>query len=193
MSNKFEIKNEEIIFECDFLNVKNLRIVIDRFEGGRMEFDRFVVKKSDAVCITLFDKNTEQFLLIKQFCSAAAVNDSETDPWLIQSVAGHIDGNENPEESAIREIEEETDIVCDSVQFLCKGFTSPGIITEIQYHYLAQFDSSKVDLSSVYGLDDENIKVILIKKDDVLPMIANMEIRNSNAIIGLTMSLLTMK
>lgn len=45
MSNKFEIKNEEIIFECDFLNVKNLRIVIDRFEGGRMEFDRFVVKK----------------------------------------------------------------------------------------------------------------------------------------------------
>lgn len=193
MTKNYKILSEKIHLDKSFLRLRELEMSVEKFEGGERQFTHFVVEKADAVCITLYDKNTEQFLLIKQFCTAASINKTEIDPWLIQSVAGHIDGLQTPEEAAIREIEEETGIVCDSVDFLCKGFTSPGIVSEIQYHYLAQFDSSKVDLSKVYGLEDENIKVILINKADILPMIATSEIRNSNAIIGLSMSLLKLK
>jgi len=48
------------------------------------------------------------------------------------------EGNDDPEETAKRELEEETGYACDSVELLAKGPTSPGITSEIVSIYRAR-------------------------------------------------------
>jgi len=52
-------------------------------------------------------------------------------------LVGDEEGSSDPEETAKRELEEETGYVCDSVEFLARGPTSPGITSEIASLYRA--------------------------------------------------------
>jgi len=46
--------------------------------------------------------------------------------------------HEDPEKAAIRELEEETGYTCDSVKFLVKGPSAPGVTSEIVSIYVAR-------------------------------------------------------
>jgi ADP-ribose pyrophosphatase len=149
-----------------------------------------LLMKKDAVCLTLFDTYTQSILFVNQFRAGAHFNIELGESNTIEPVAGHIDPGESPIEAAIREAKEETDIVIDAsqIEFIAKGLTSPGISNEMHHHYYASFDSSKIDmakiLSSVHGIDDEEIKVVLINIEDAMNMVKNGEIFSSHAIIG---------
>lgn len=193
MKRKFELLKSTDLVVNNFLALRQVHVKLDKFDGGTKEVNYTILKKGDAVCVTLYDKVTDCFMLIRQFCTPAAMNENEHDPWLLQTVAGHIDKGETPEQAAIRETKEESDLDCDEVVFMAQGFTSPGISTEIHYHFLAKFDSTKVDVTKSYGLEDEDIQLVVIPRSEALGMIQRQEIRNSNAIIGITMALLHLK
>lgn len=52
-------------------------------------------------------------------------------------LVGDEDGNTDPAETAKKELEEETGYVCDSVEWLARGPSSPGITSEIVSFYRA--------------------------------------------------------
>ena len=56
---------------------------------------------------------------------------------VIDFPAGLVEGSDGPEETAKRELEEETGYTCDSVELLVKGPSSPGITSEIVSVYRA--------------------------------------------------------
>jgi ADP-ribose pyrophosphatase len=53
-------------------------------------------------------------------------------------LVGDGEGSSDPEETAKRELEEETGYTCDSVELIAKGPTSPGITSEIVSVYRAR-------------------------------------------------------
>ncbi len=69
--------------------------------------------------------------LLRQFRHAAG-------GWLWELPAGKIDGGEDPQSTAWRELEEEAGVAADRWAPLGGVISSPGIFTEVVYLYLAQ-------------------------------------------------------
>lgn len=151
-----------------------------------------LLEKKDAVCLTMFDIHTETLLFVEQWRAGAQFNkDLNSDGITLEPVAGHIDEGENPIQAAIREALEETTILIkeEDITFIAKGLTSAGISNEIHYHYFAQFDSSKIDMSSilnkVHGVDGEEIKIKMLTIYDAMDMVSNGTMFTSHSIIGI--------
>jgi len=70
------------------------------------------------------------------------------------------EGDQGPEATARKELEEETGYVCERVEFLAKGPTSPGITSELVSFYRAQSVAKK-------GEHEEEITVHEIARDEI--------------------------
>ena len=74
------------------------------------------------------------------------------------------EGSDDPEETAIRELEEETGYTCDSVELVVKGPTSPGITSEIVSIYRAR-GVRKVGVGG--GVGSERITVHCVPLNEI--------------------------
>ncbi len=80
------------------------------------------------------------------------------DARVIDLPAGLVDEND-PADTAKRELEEETGYVCDEVELLAKGPTSPGITSELVSFYRAR---GVRKMGAGGGVDGEKIEVVLV-------------------------------
>ncbi len=180
------IVKEEFLYPHPFASLTLKHIESDSGKHSK----HLLLMKKDAVCLTLFDTHTNSLIFVNQFRIGADFNLELGESDTLEPVAGHIDPGESPIEAAIREAKEETDIDIDasSLEFIAKGLTSPGISNEMHHHYYADFDSSKFDMakimSTVHGIDDEEIKVVLINIEEAMNMVRNGKIFASHTIIG---------
>lgn len=108
---------------------------VTRPEDG---FNLEVLNKNNAVGIVLFNHNYSKILLTKQFRAGAG----ET---ILEIPAGIIEDGENPLNTAIREVREETGFEnLDDITFLGEYLVSPGYTTEKMFLYKARvIDESK--------------------------------------------------
>ena len=81
-------------------------------------------------------------------------------------LVGDEEGVNDPAETAKKELEEETGYVCDSVERLTTGPSSPGITSEIIHLYRAHGARRKGEGGGVGG---EDIEVHTIAPDELLP------------------------
>lgn len=178
----------ETIHEQKFASLS--RAYVEQSNGSVKK--ELFLKKDDAVSVTIVDIHTEKVLFVRQFRSPVSCHSARGEyfnPYNLEPVAGHIEEGHTPEQTAIKEVEEETTLSISDLTFIGKGFTSPGISTEVHYHYVAKFDSSKVDmkdlLNKVHGIDDEEISIELIPLDKAMEMVQTGEICSSHALVGL--------
>jgi len=150
---------------------KRLRVEKSIFmlPDGR-EKERVVVKPSNAVAILPREGN--HCYLIKQYRYVI-------DAWLFEAPAGTIESGETPEETAHRELKEETNFIARTL--IPKGciYTSPGFTTEKLYLYEAQ------GLSPSTGCqyeDDELIEVVKITIETVKRMVSSGHICDAKTI-----------
>src|SRR5690606_28411249 len=89
-----------------FYNLDRFRLRHRLFRGGMgAEIERELFVRHDAVCVLPYDPQRDEVVLVEQFrMGAMARGDS---PWLVETVAGLIDKDEQPEEVARREAVEE--------------------------------------------------------------------------------------
>lgn len=188
---QFQVKKIVSHFSRSFLKLQEINIGYNGISGKAKEVNHFIIEKADAVCLTLYDETTDEFIFVKQFRTGAARHWHEREPWILEPVAGHIDGQEEPEKAAQREGEEETNlfIPLESIVFLCRGYTSAGCSNEMHHHYFAKVDSTQFDFESAHGVDDEDIQVVKLKRDVVMQMIASGEIRTCSAVLGVSMAI----
>jgi ADP-ribose pyrophosphatase len=115
-----------------------------------------------------------KILLVKQFRA----------PYkevVLEIPAGKLNPGENPEETAIRELEEEGGIKAKSVTLLFKFYPSPGYTDEIIYVYKAEdFIETKQNLD-----EDEFLSSAWYTKEELKNMIENGEIKDGKTLIAL--------
>lgn len=176
-------------FHRSFMQLKEVKGGYESVFGGQKNIDHFVITKPSAICLSLYDKNTDEFIFVKQFRTGAFMHPDETNPWVIEPVAGHIDPKEDPILAAQREGQEETNMLIklEDIRFLCKGYTSAGVSNEMHHTYFAYVDSSTFDTSRSHGIDDEDIQIIKVKRADALAMIASGEIRTCSAVVAVSL------
>src|SRR5262245_7455201 len=110
--------------------VKLIELTLDapRLSGGMMEnVSREIVLREDAAAALVHDTERDIFILAEQFRFPAY---EKGEGWLVELVAGKIDGDETPEACIIREIEEEIGYRAHKVEPIATYYAAPGYSTE---------------------------------------------------------------
>lgn len=130
-------------------------------KGKLLEKKNEVYFRPDAVTVLLIDDANKKFLLTKQFRLPTYLNGNE-EGYLVEACAGLIDEGESPEETAYREVKEETGYPIRDLKKVAGVYTSAGGITEFQRLYIANYDS-KGQHSEGGGIEEEGEDIELVE------------------------------
>ena len=140
--------------------------------NGKMA-KREIVEHSGAVAI-LPIINKDRIFLIRQFRKPI-------ENELIELPAGKLEKGEDPEECAIRELEEEIGYKAGKLQKLTSIYTSPGFANEIIHIYLA-LDLIKTKINRD---EDEFMDILELSIDEAEKMIGDGRITDGKTIVGI--------
>ncbi len=169
---------EEKTMKCDRLyegKIINLRI--DTVELPEKKYSkREIIEHPGGVGIVPVTEDN-CVILVKQF--RKAVN-----RMLLEIPAGKLEVNEEPRETAIRELKEETGYESEKLKYLLEFYTSPGYTNEKIYLFLASgliYGEQDLDEGEFCEIEKYNI-------DELTKMIDRGEIIDSKTIIGINMA-----
>lgn len=164
-----------------FFRLDRLSVRFRRYDGGWSEITREVLERGHTVGVLLYDRARDKVVLVEQFRAPAV--DAPGGPWLIETVAGIIEEGETPEDVARRETAEETSLAVGAIERIGAFMLSPGGASEFITLYLGRVDSR--DAGGVHGIDDEDIRSVVMDTDDALAAVADGRIVAANAVIAL--------
>lgn len=170
--NYFEDINYKVISKKEAYKGKRVSIEEVIYNNGEKDFYREHVKAGNAVVIlAITDEN--KVLMVREARSAIG-------KIVLSLPAGKLEQKENPEEAAIRELEEETGYKAKDITLLRSTFASCGYTDEKIYFYLA-----KNLIKTKQNLDeDEEVEVFEIPIDEFKEMIDKNEIITASTTIA---------
>ena len=144
---------------------------VELSNGRRVTLD--IVRHPGAAAVVPF-VSEDEVLLIKQFRHAAGGT-------IFEVPAGKLDGGEDPEACAARELEEEAGQRAGRLERLGEIWTTPGF-TDERIHLFAAFELEPV----AQRLEaDEVIEVVRVRLDRALEMIWTGELRDAKSALAL--------
>ena len=144
-----------------YFRIDRYRLRYSLYEGSMgPEVVREVFERGRVAALLMVDPDRDAVVLIEQFRPGPYAAGHQ--PWLIETVAGVIEGDESAEEMAKREAKEEADCEVMEIFPIMRFFTSPGATTESVTLFCGRVDSSNA--GGIHGLDDEgeDIRVIVV-------------------------------
>ncbi len=182
MKGKVNILSTTILSE-GFFTLKNIQFEVEQSDGKVIEQKREVYQTSDGATVLLYNLEKRTVVLIRQFRITSHLNGNENG-LMIEACAGIIEDHDHPEETVIREIEEETGYKVQHVHKIFELQSSPGATTERLHYYVAEYDSSK-KINEGGGLDEEqeDIEVLELAFEDAFTMMINGTIADAKTVI----------
>jgi len=151
-----------------------LTLEVDRvIEPGGVEVEREVIRHAGAA-VVLAVTGERRLVLVRQFRYAVG-------EFLWEIAAGHIEAGEAPEETARRELTEETGYYPRRLEKLSTFYPSPGFSDEEMHLFLA----TDLEVRSPCPEEDESIEVKLFTMEEALLMVSRGEICDGKTLLGL--------
>lgn len=144
------------------------------------EVTRWVVRHPGAVAIVPFDED-ERLVLVRQYRIAAG-------RALLEIPAGKREPGEDPETTAVRELEEETGLRPAHLDKMVEFFNSPGFCTEYSHVFLATDLSPVSDVDHEPKVEERHMAVERYTLDEALDLVEQGEIVDAKSIIGLALA-----
>ena len=171
-----------------FFKLEKAVLQFEKFDGTMSEkVSRLNVYRGDAVAVLLYDSKRGKIILVRQFRYPIHTVEPENG-WLLEVVAGSIENNCDPIETAVRETEEEAGYKLDPSLFtpLGKCYPSPGGTSERVYLFTA-------DVAEIHrandggGLDEEHEDIQLVELDyqEAFQMVDEGEICDAKSLLTL--------
>lgn len=164
--------------------ITRYRLTHDLFDGGHgSEITREILERGRAIAVLPYDPDRDEVVLIEQFRAGAL--GVEPDPWLIETIAGLVEPDEDLESVAQREAKEEAGLDLRSFRPITRYFASPGNSTETVDLFVARIDAD--DAGGFYGLADEgeDIKVHVLPWSRAFSWLNEGRIKVATTIIAL--------
>jgi ADP-ribose pyrophosphatase len=151
-----------------------LTLEVDRIrEPWGKEVEREVVRHSGAAVMVALT-GERRLVLVRQYRYAV-------DELLWEVPAGTVAPGESPEETARRELVEETGFFPRSLKKLAEVYPSPGFSDELMHLFLA----TELEERSACPEEDETIEVKLFSLEEILGMASQGRIRDGKTLLGL--------
>ena len=164
---KIDILEEETPFK-EFFHVRKATLQFEKFDGTMSpEVVRYSFSKWDAVAVLVYHRAKEAYVLVRQMRYPPTHHD--TDPWMIEIVAGGITPGEDERNAAHREVTEEIGYEPLLLQKIMRFYVSPGIMSERISLFYAEVDEiSKIHEGGGLLDEDEDIELIWVPKKDAI-------------------------
>lgn len=163
----------EILTSTEIYKGKHVELIVDTIkEHGAIHAREVVLHPGSAVMLALDAKLSVFF--VRQYRHA-------TRKYLLELPAGSIEPGERPEDTAVRELQEEVGLRAQNLEKLCEFFVSPGFLQEKMWLFLA------TGLTEVQQRpeEDEFLEIVQLSFADALERVMAGEIQDAKTIIGL--------
>ncbi|GAA5315016.1 MAG: ADP-ribose diphosphatase [Candidatus Pelagadaptatus aseana] len=178
-----EILDSEPLFRS-FFKADKVTLRHRLYQGGwSAPITREIFIRGEAVGVLLYDPVNDLIGLVEQF-RIGALQDAHG-PWCMEVVAGMVEANESLEEVAWREVEEETDLKPDALEYICEYMASPGGCDERLHVYCARLNLQGA--GGVHGLvaEGEDIKLHVMAAAEVFAELYSGRFNNAATMIAL--------
>ena len=101
---------------------------------------------------------------------------------LLEVPAGTIDEGETPEQTAVRELEEETGYRAGSIHRLRDWYVSPGVMTERMYLFLCE----QLEPGPPHLELDERLETVIVPWEEALAMVDDGRIEDAKTMLALS-------
>ena len=160
------------VYRGDLVNV---RLDTVSLPNGR-QITREIVDHPSSVCIVPLDAGGN-ILLVRQYRKAV-------EAFLLEAPAGKMESGEDPDATALRELQEEIGHSAGRLQPLGSFFVAPGWCSQMIHAYLAtELEASRLDAD-----EDEFIEVVRTPADEISGLIADGTIRDAKSIAALLLA-----
>jgi ADP-ribose pyrophosphatase len=168
------VVDSRTVFRGKLITVRQDEIRLPDGQSGERE----IVEHQPAVVIVAYLDESDSFLFVEQYRDAVH-------GFLLEVPAGLVDGSESPEQTARRELREETGYEIGDLVPLGSYYTSPGFTDELHHLFLAR------RLTRIGGIADPNeiSAVRAISRDEVMGIIERGELHDGKSILGILWSL----
>lgn len=188
LNNLFTNANVNIIKKVSlykgFFELNHYHFTHSLFAGGQSKLvKREVFERGHAAAVLPYDPITDELVLLEQFRFPAM--ETNSNPWLLEVVAGIVEDGESFEEVCYREAQEEAGVVITRLMKMNSYLASPGACTERIHVYLGEVDASSA--GGIHGLDSEaeDIKVHRVPFAQAVAWLEDGKFDNSTAIIAM--------
>jgi ADP-ribose pyrophosphatase len=181
---KVSIEQKRYIFE-DIFKVEEALLRHEKFNGEMSnELRRISLERGDSVAVLVFNLTTNKIILISQFRYPSY---KKGNGWLTETIAGMVDPGEEPEESAGREVQEETGLDISTLEHIATFYPSPGGSSERIHLYYSEVSGEQAKYKGTGGLisEGEDIKAEELSLEEALSRIKSGEIMDAKTIIGI--------
>lgn len=170
---KFEEKtfNTNKIFEGNVINLQVDEVTLPNGKTSKRE----LVKHPGAVAIIALTKEKE-LILVEQYRKPLERS-------ILEIPAGKIEPNEDPEVTALRELEEETGYTTKKLNYITSFYTSPGFADEIIHIYYT--DNLQKLAYDVLGDEDEFVELHTLNEEKIKQAITNKSIYDAKTIYAI--------
>ena len=183
MKIKYKIINKKNLYS-GFFSLNKYEFIHQKHDGNWTEkVEREVFSGAHVSTVLPYDPIKKEIILIQQF--RAGVLSRYDDDYLYEIVAGIIDKNEKPEDTAIRECMEETGCKVNKIKPIQSYFPAPG--SSESYYHLFLGEINSFDGEKIMGLESENENILVrsFKVEQVRKMLKDKKIINGLTLIAL--------
>ncbi|QMV43866.1 NUDIX domain-containing protein [Cohnella cholangitidis] len=181
MNPKIRIIKEELLSN-DWYELKKVTFTKEKSDGTVETQSREAYNRGNGATILLFNRERQTVILTRQFRLPTYVNGNETG-LLIEACAGLLD-NESPEESILRETEEETGYRVTGLHKIGEAYMSPGSVTEILHFYVAEYlPSMQIGEGGGLAEEHEDIEVLEYPFKQAMDMVKKGDIKDAKTIM----------
>lgn len=155
-----------------------------RFDGSMGPLlNRAVFISGDASIVLPYDPVRDRVMVIEQF-RAGPYARGDANPWLLEAVAGRIDGGETPEEAARREAIEEAGLHLKTLLPGPRYYPSPAAKAEYLYSFIgiADLPDGKAGIGGLAS-ESEDIRSHIIAFDRLMELVSSGEVDNAPLLV----------
>ena len=167
-----------------YFSIRKLTLQYRAFSGGWVEPQvREIFERGDAVGVLPYDPVTDSVALIEQFRPGAMRADSN--PWMLELIAGIVEPGESNEQVAHREAMEEAGCQMGEVVPIATVLPSAGACTEQVQLYCGRLDNPVTP--GVHGLaeEGEDILVHSVPVGEAFDLLRQNRVPNGHTLISL--------
>ena len=157
----------------DYFGMEEVELQHRQHDGSMgAVLNRNGLMQGGAIVVLPYDPVRDVVLLVEQFRTPVFLID-DPEPWMWEPVAGMIDPGETPEQTALRETQEEAQVTLDALEFAGEAYSSSGSSTEYVYLYVGLADLTNTIDNGGLASEGEDIRTQILPYDAFMEAVDN--------------------
>jgi nudix-type nucleoside diphosphatase (YffH/AdpP family) len=181
------IISEETIFKKHFFVIREAKFRHTLYNGQWSEvLTRLNFERGDSAAVIMHDPVNDTIILTEQF--RYPTHQKNPPGWILEIPAGTVESDEahDPTKTMRREILEEIGYNLTNLQKISSFYVSPGGTSErIHLYYAKVSPKDKVSAGGGILSEGEDIRVLSVKLDKAIQLVAEAKLMDAKTIIGI--------